>query len=813
MQLIELIKTNEEISKNCLKKYSADEINYQDKNGDTPLHWAIRLNNRNFINHLLNNKFINVNIQNTIGVTPLIEAIMNDDDETATLLIIPTTKSKSIFLQNIDKQDALMLLIKKKKWEMVKMVFKKIASIINNPIYIKHIFHKILINHQWELIELMLKLANYDLINTNGIEIILTCAAKEKQWDFIERMLKKIDIWKQNFDSFQAVIILATYGKKWIIVNELIKKLDPNTNLNLNNISDLFNLILQNKKWDICSKLINKISFESMDPWLFNSISIEAINNGQLGIIHHLLDKVLNDKVGEINDKFRNMPLYLAIILKEEEIALNLISEMPLEQLVLDSKYGLLTLRLAALHNMINVAYKIIEILPLNNINFQDENGETFLHWALKYSKLEFIKMIKCVTNGDIDFNIKDENGVAIGSLLNDETIEIFKVDKIKDSYIEFNFANLDEKNISNNWKKIKAILLQLNEIIDQIDNIENNSEFINKIVSLAISEQVITFIQENILKTNNQLLKQKLQLYCDNVIKIIDLKTKVTADDEKELNPENGLNSEVTNLKPVHQSYNKQTENLTGVFSKKRSYKNCKSTQTKSFKNSSFIDSNKDTSANHKSRSSSSQTGARPKKNRVFNHRYQQINIDEINKSISWLKKHELRVNIKKPQTPQADINKFKDDSSCLAGCNLWSNYETAVQLQKQSDKSIKQRLLIAHNILSSIYIIFRSNDLDHELGRPAIIIGRDIKNDTAILVLVGTTKVRDGHNFTKIIQLRLNDDTVETSFYDNGFKWVNSNDIGDKWSTQVKLNIDQKQIISQYLSNCQLAKLTKEY
>lgn len=812
MQLIELIKTNEEISKNCLKKYSSAEINYQDKDGDTPLHWAIRLNKRNFINNLLNNKYINVNIQNKIKVTPLIEAIINNDDQTTTLLINPAVKSKSIFWKNIDGQDALMLLIKNRNWTMAKIVFKKIALIINNPNYARYLFSQVLNEHQWDFVDLMLKLTTYELITTNGIEIILSCAAKEKQWDFIERMLKKINIWKFNFDSFQAVITLATLEKKWVIVNELINKVDSKAKLNLNNIEDLFSLIFQSKKWEICSKLIDKISFKLVSLELFNSIAIETINNGQWYIVHQLLDKVLNDKANEINYKFNHMPLCLAIILKEEEIAMNLILEMPLDQLLLNSKYGLLTLRLTSLNNMNNIAYNIIERLPFNNINFQDDNGETFLHWALKYSKLDFIKMMKVASKSDIDFNIKNQKGESIGSLLNDETSEIFKVGKIRDNYIEFNFENLDDENISNNWKAIKIILLELNEIINQIDKIVNGSEIINKIITLAINEQAITFIQENILNTNNELLKQKLELYCNNLVKIINLKTKAMSADDKKIYLENELSSEVGKLKKSQKIESKQTENLNINFKQNVSFKNKKRVVSTPSKSNSFIDNKKNASVNEKPKNSGFTNGAKLKKNRIFNHRYEQDNIDQITKSIIFLEKQQSLINNEKSKKTNDDINKIKNNSSILIGCHSLSNYDTLVQLQRQSDDIEQQRFLVANNILSSIYMISRGSDVDHEKGRPAIIIGKDIKNDRETLVLVGTTKTKDDDNFTKIFQLQLNNSNPETNFYDNGFKWVNSNYIDGKWDTTIKLNINQKQLITKFLSIDQLTKLTKK-
>ncbi len=80
------------------KQYGINFNEITDKDGNNILHLAIRKGKRDIIDWILTNKKINVNSQNSLGNTPLIEAVINNDDITVSNLL----KERSL---EINKQD------------------------------------------------------------------------------------------------------------------------------------------------------------------------------------------------------------------------------------------------------------------------------------------------------------------------------------------------------------------------------------------------------------------------------------------------------------------------------------------------------------------------------------------------------------------------------------------------------------------------------------------------------------------------------------------------------------------------------------
>ena len=153
---------------------------------------------------------------------------------------------------------------------------------------------------------------------------------------------------------------------------------------------------------------------------------------------------------------------------------------------------GLNVLHLAAQGNCLNIITSLMEKY-IFNINSQDNNGNTALHWAVYFNNQQCIDYL---LHYNIDINKKDNNNcTAIDIAINRENEAL--IDKIKDTIIiKYNISK-NNLNLSKYFTKFKIFKLWMRMYLSiPFLILITYSEYKNQqLISLGIQNQKINFI------------------------------------------------------------------------------------------------------------------------------------------------------------------------------------------------------------------------------------------------------------------------------------------------------------------------------
>ena len=249
---------------------------------------------------------------------------------------------------------------------------------------------------------------------------------------------------------------------------------------------------------DISSKQIGFLSISS-------NLSVNALHK-MLTINPHLIN---------MTDEKRQTFLSYAIKRNNNQI-INLIVDDPLLDLNYQDKNGNTYLHMSVIHQNINLIKSLLE--KNININSQNNDGNTALHFAYYINNIRIINLLK--KNKNLDVNIENKQG-----LIAENVIPTNDIDKIAGYEVGMNFdINIYDELKYNN----------INE--ESIDNIMNNNhdfgnkkEIQNKDKKLNAknnNKQIDNKVKENKNNQKNNKNKDKIQ----NTKKIINKNTKNTS-------------------------------------------------------------------------------------------------------------------------------------------------------------------------------------------------------------------------------------------------------------------------------------------
>ena len=276
--------------------------------------------------------------------------------------------------------------------------------------------------------------------------------------------------------------------------------------------------------------------------------------NYQLETLYHILIK--NPLL--VNTKDNKGETFLSYALKRKNIDIaELILTSPKLDYNFQDKNGNSYLHLAVINRLINIAKSLIE--KGININLQNNEGNTAMHFAFSTGEGELINLL---IENKIDFSIKNNKGL-IGEEIKEGTFqEILDIsnnnlnkngNKINDSYTSENKNNPEEININSNIENQNSNITNTNEIIlnekcqtnksIKIDweHTDNNSDI--KKTSINLSNTL-----NNTNKSGNQ-QNSKLKFSLVNLSYSEEPEEEQKLNQEKEKIPENKYNIQSSDI------------------------------------------------------------------------------------------------------------------------------------------------------------------------------------------------------------------------------------------------------------------------
>ena len=276
--------------------------------------------------------------------------------------------------------------------------------------------------------------------------------------------------------------------------------------------------------------------------------------NYQLETLYHIL--IRNPLL--VNTKDNKGETFLSYALKRKNIDIaELILTSPKLDYNFQDKNGNSYLHLAVINHLINIAKSLIE--KGININLQNNEGNTAMHFAFSTGVGELINLL---IENKIDFSIKNNKGL-IGEEIKEGTFqEILDIsnnnlnkngNKINDSYTSENKNNPEEININSNNENQNSNITTSNEIIlnekcqtnksIKIDweNTDNNIDI--KKTSINLSNTL-----NNTNKSGSQ-QNSKLKFSLVNLSYSEEPEEEQKLNQEKETIPENKLNIQSSDI------------------------------------------------------------------------------------------------------------------------------------------------------------------------------------------------------------------------------------------------------------------------
>lgn len=425
-----------------IKKQGINAV--EPEKGDAILHIACKEKNIGVVKFLLNQKEINVNLQNANGNTPLHIACTLQNFELVCILI---DKGANLNLTNNFSKSPLLIA----------------CSNISGDI-------------GFQIIEFLLnKNANPHLKDYKGnIFLHLLCGLPEKYaakaQEIISNLLNKnLDLINYKNQARKTPLHIACESKNISIIDLLIKF---GADLEAKNASD--KTPLQE----------NAEIFSEYDRYIFNIGNLIVRDNSEelKKQINTFLEKVNKHGVNYINFQTKNTVLHLACKNGNVEIIQKLINLKANVELHNDDEGT--PLHIACKSKSINIIKMLIKTGA--NINTQNKFGQTPLYLTCVNSLgKDTVEVIKFLLDLNANVSLKDSNGNTIlHRICESDYISLEYPKKIIQMLLK---NNLNLINVSNNNQDTPlqiACKLQKNEIVDFLINLGANFDFLKTVKS-----------------------------------------------------------------------------------------------------------------------------------------------------------------------------------------------------------------------------------------------------------------------------------------------------------------------------------------
>lgn len=518
-----------ELSQADILKLSTKDINAQNDDRNTPLHYAIINKKTNIAINLLKNDAIDFTIINDKNNTILDEAILSSNDDIIQA-IIENKKINQLLKSESLYRTAMQNMLKKEKWDFIEEFFNKLSEKELNDYNNFEIWTEIVKNKNSD--DLAEKMYNklVTQINEESEKFpYFNQAIESNQWVLSKQILDSISDEAIHPLGFKNTFIIALEAKQLDIAKDLIEKVETRAFTNKNIIFPILEKVVAEKYWEIRDQLINKIS---------ENLELNSFENNECKLLVHyaiksenwiVADQLVNELPSEmlcIKSTNNFTALHLAIAKGNNQLVLNLIDKIPSQDLIdRDSIYSCTALDMAINNKQVNVMIKLIEKLPFNSINDPNIDGDSAIHIALRQNDPKILQAIKFCHQGDINFNIKNNANQTPLDLLDENSARIFRFPKINGKYKNLEFNKYKGDFSESTWKKIESTLQECEISKKKLNGCPDNHELNEELKKKKPEKEIIKTIIIQELHKKNRDLELSFNEYCDNVKRLKELK------------------------------------------------------------------------------------------------------------------------------------------------------------------------------------------------------------------------------------------------------------------------------------------------
>ncbi|KXJ74703.1 hypothetical protein RP20_CCG013108 [Aedes albopictus] len=374
-----------EMVKILIEKYDAN-YKYANVYGQTPIHLAAEKGNMEIVMMLIDDYAIDVNLQDYFGNTPLHLAAKHYKWGLVKMLIDKNFKySENVNINVVNQygQTLIHLAAEKGNIEILEILIDDYATDVNLQDYFGNTaLHLAAEHYNWELVKMLIdkdskNSANLYILNRQG-QTIMHLAAKRGNMEISKMLIDDhaIDVNLQDNHGNTPLHIAAAY-----------------------------------LRWELVKILIGK-DFK-------NSANHRVANKNGQTLIHltaaagniEVLEMIMEDNATDVNaqDSYGNTPLHLAAFYGARNMVNKLISEYRANHKVAN-KDGQTLIHLATKADM--HTFKMIVAHYTSDVNKQDNDGNTSLHFAVFYGKQEIVKML--IYKYNADFKIVNNRGKTL---------------------------------------------------------------------------------------------------------------------------------------------------------------------------------------------------------------------------------------------------------------------------------------------------------------------------------------------------------------------------------------------------------------
>ncbi|KXJ77898.1 hypothetical protein RP20_CCG006166 [Aedes albopictus] len=455
------------------------------KYGKTLLHAAVEGNNKEIVKMVTVDLLFDVNAQDKEGRTPLHYAVAKNQWDRSTseckdrVTMLLDDYTADVNAQDIDGNTPLYLAAMYNRWEEVQMFIEKYSAdfkIANKKG--STLIHLAAKTGHMDVVKMLLD--DYDPdVNAQDSKgnTALHHAADMGNWEIVEMLIDKDSKYCADCRIVNkhglTVTHLAAKGGNMEIVKVLIEDFAVDVNVQDNDGNTLLHIAARNKRWEIVNMLIVTYSANYKIANKQGSILIHlAASGGNIETVKMLIENYVADANAQDNDG--NTPLLIAASKKNWEIVKMLIVTYSVDYQIVNI-YGTSLIHLAAKAGNTEIVKMLIEDHAAN-VNVQDNDGNTPPLLAAKYKRWKIVKLL--ISTYSEDYNISNQCGITLIHLAAKagimEIVKLLIEDHAADVNVQDNDGNtpLHYAGENNMWEMVKLLIVNYNAYF----NIANKS-------------------------------------------------------------------------------------------------------------------------------------------------------------------------------------------------------------------------------------------------------------------------------------------------------------------------------------------------
>jgi E3 ubiquitin-protein ligase mind-bomb len=446
-----------DLFKKILEK-SAD-INAQDEEGLSALHWAIQCKSKTAVKELLKHKDVDVNVKDKDNFTPLHSATLWSNipiDLFRTIL----EKSTNVNAQAQNGHTALRLALRKENETAVKELLKHKDVDVN----LKNNKNQTALHFaaEWkdmpiDLFRIVLeKSADFNAQDEDGrtaLHVAIHCESKTA----VKELLKHMDVDVKDKDNFTPLYLASGWNNIPIDLFRII--LEKTSNINAQDeegLSALHWAILNKSETAVKELLKHKdvdVNVKDNDNNTALHFTVCYWKDIQINLFKQILEKTTNINANNILGRTA-----LDWLIEEESITTAITELLKREDVDVNIRniYNLTTLHWVTIRKdfPIDLFKKVLE--KSADVNAQDDNECTALHLAIMHKSTSAIKEL--LKHKDVDVSLKnnnDQTALHLATMWEDMPVDLFTI-------IQGKSTDVDAQNEDRETALHRAIMCEL---------------------------------------------------------------------------------------------------------------------------------------------------------------------------------------------------------------------------------------------------------------------------------------------------------------------------------------------------------------